>query len=155
MSKGQAGAADAAALLGESKSAAFPFGSAQDSFDLADRCVENGRRWMDTDNVDFVEAYNELRAYIVARINTPSAAGKCDLVFRAIPFRVKTFKRFGFPKMVNDYRGANYADGGKGSMSGIAKLVESPKGLIPSLVWAEPAKKRQDFIGQNRCNGLF
>jgi hypothetical protein len=146
--KGQAGAADVAALFDESEPAAFPFGSAQDSFNLADRCVEHGRRWKDTDDVDFVKAYNEMRAYIVARVNTTFAASKCDLIFRAIPFRVKAFQRFRFLKVVNGHRCTNYADGSKGSMSGIAKLVESPKGFIPSLVWAEPAKKRQDFIGQ-------
>jgi hypothetical protein len=155
LSNGQAGAADAAALLDESKPAAFPFGSAQDSFDLADRCVEYGRRWMDTNDVDFVKAYNELRAYIVARVSASFAAGKCDLIFRAIPFRVKAFERFRFLKVVNDHRCANYTDGRKGSMSGIAKFVESPKGLIPSLVWAEPAKKRQDFSGQIAATASF
>jgi hypothetical protein len=155
LSKGQAGAADVAALLDESESAAFPFGSAQDTFDLADRCVEHGRRWMDTNEVDFVKAYNELRAYIVATVSAPFAAGKYDLIFRAIPFRVKNFQRFRFLKVVNGHRYIDYTNGRKGSMGGIAKLVESPKGSIPSLVWAEPTKKRQDFIGQIAASASF
>jgi hypothetical protein len=119
-------------------------GSYQDILDFAERSVEEANRRLAAANeLSCVESYNKGRACIVIARLASFAAHEFDLVFCAIPKRsesVEIIEALKAKVFDGDVCAESYRN--QGCMSGITHLVKGPDGVIPSLVWLEPAKER-------------
>jgi hypothetical protein len=136
------------ALKSKSKATALRFRRQQDAFDFADHCVKNVRDWFVSHRLDFVERYRNQELDIVIKLHSRRGMGKRDLIIRAIPMRGMK-DRDGTASAVNAESAADHTERRKQSMLvRVAQLIERPKQAIPSFVWLEPAKQRQDFRRQ-------
>jgi hypothetical protein len=155
---GQAGAAAAAELGDKSNSAALCFRSHQDALNFASHSVENSNRMLAFNNlVDVIERYRVGDICIVASdFRTGANSKKYNLVFVAIPFgrsdchRACDCDRAGHEALERHAnRSPCNSNGDEDFVLGrVRKFIQSPQGVIPSFVWAEPFKERPDYRRQ-------
>jgi hypothetical protein len=144
----QAGAAIAAVLAEESKSAALCFSSQKDAIDYANRLVEDAQAQFAARNLSIVKAYIEGRVHAVFPLHSLSGHSEYQLVFSAIPMKVSGLN-WGLAGRWDDCEisGATDPNREKVGVGCVTQLVYSPEGIIPSFVRLERAKERHDRIG--------
>lgn len=140
------------ALANQPEPPAESFRSYQDAFNFASYGIEERNRFLTIYNLGrVIENYREGNLAVCVRVRFQSRAAEYDLVFLSVESEFGDDKRdrhsrrskCGLPcDIVELHR--NQA----GMLFGVGKFVQSPKGVIPSLVRLELAKKRTDFRGQ-------
>jgi hypothetical protein len=133
-------------MLGDiSKSSAFRFENPQDALDLAYAVMEDSKRWLADNEIDFIKSYVGNEFQIVVPLRCTDDATDFDLVFEAIPTGVQV--------QPNDSANAfdiAQSEVGRDSeervLVKVGYLVEGPEGVIPALVWLECPKTRVDFL---------
>jgi hypothetical protein len=122
------------------------FDSQQDALDYIDQAVKESNDWLKFENVGTLKSYIEGHCEIVLRINTRSE--QFDLIVFRIPNRSGRTLGSAADDIESDLLVA-YQDGRIKSMFvPITKVVESPQGIISSLVRIEPSNARLDVFGQ-------
>src|ERR1035441_4894589 len=129
----------------QSDPTALPFGSHQDALDFASHGAEHLNRVLASDNlINLVERYAKGEMEIWVPLNGPiGEAGINYLVFIAVPrienqnttstdYKISAQAKPNTPNT----NGINHF-----MLRGVTKLVQSPKGVIPSFVRFECSKK--------------
>jgi len=117
----------------------------KDVFDHIDRRLEERNR-LAVASDPLVKSYQEGRVRGEAGMVIDGSSRKWNLVFCAIENRVEGLKFAAKPTaMMNSNIRALNSNRGKFSVRRITKLVQGPKGIIPSLVWIEPVENGDDF----------
>jgi hypothetical protein len=152
---GQAGAAVAAELGDKPESAALRFGSHQDALDYASKVVENSKDWLARKNSYVAESYKRGEFEIVIELSTGVFAGNYHLIFTAIPCGVVPEGEVEGNSSISggcnlkaehaDLHASSPQRNQNGVLVDVAKLVETPQGVVTSFVRFEPAKQRCDL----------
>jgi len=151
----QAGAAFSAAISGKPELAAERLRIVQDAIDRAHHFVDDTNDWLARNNLNALDRYRNGEVCLMIKLNGLSGRCpiECDLVFFAVPSKSVTRGRLRISASDSSasprHELARESDRNKSNMfAGITKLVQSPQGIIPSLVRLERSKKRADFRGQ-------
>jgi hypothetical protein len=141
---------------------AFIAGQAESPRDLIPHEEELADGWQASRGLNLVKAYDEGGIYLVIRFVTERSPRKYDLIFRAIGvLQASSDSERDVKGVTPDSRMRHVrVYGNECGMSRVAQSVESPEGLIPTLVRLEGAKNRYDFIGHVSAdfvsdNGVF
>jgi hypothetical protein len=129
-------------------SESLQFDSPDDAIHYAKQCVENSKHWLAVHNVNLCECYENLYLEVDLIVRSMSEMGDYHLIFRAVPL--------GWEAEGNNFTKISLVKGAvSGSDSdwnddfmfvGITKLVQSPKKIIPSLVWLKRNHQVKDFF---------
>jgi len=146
-------AMEAAWSLGDQADASgFSFGSHQDALDFACNSVEDFNDRFIAQNLNGLDRYREGKAYIACKTNLWCGAHQYDLVaFRVPPgdeILIDPPKSSFTTRPVGQPHTPELERYKRAMLFGVAKLIESPKGAIPSFIGFERAKERQDFRWQ-------
>jgi hypothetical protein len=139
--------------LDQSQPTALRFRTHQDALDFARHGTDDSNRIFRALEFDIAKRYQKSEVYIDLRVTAGADAHEYDLIFRAVPL-----KGFGNSDRSGDWsvesgtecntiEPRNDPAGGKGCVNRITHLVHGPEGVIPSLVWLEPAKERHNVLG--------
>ena len=132
--------------LNETYPSALSFSGPQDAINFARNGIEHANRRAAGNAVKVVERYVEGKISIVLKVAVRPHLCDYDVVLVAIKSAQSQFDVSACDPSPNCHTGACDADGHQESvLVGIAELVESPEGIIPSLMRVERAKKRTDF----------
>jgi hypothetical protein len=166
--------------LDESKSAALCFRSAEDAINYAHHLTEDSNRRFANLSLNAIERYVKGDVCLVLRVCFDWCTCECDLVFVRVPTGVSCTDQSGDKaalRLVGElertvivpaddcWLGGNTHVGDlsateiewhQGTMFlGVTELIQSPEGVIPSLVWTETPKQREDFRGQIPATSAF
>jgi hypothetical protein len=127
------------------------FNSGQDAFDFAYHVVENSNRWLVSNSLNWPERYEKGNLHIVFNVRLGADDGQYDLVFVHVPSGWESEAAVGtrhgeiLDVNVSDIR----PDGDEQPMLGpIRHFIECPDKIVPSFVWLERAKQREDIRQQ-------
>jgi hypothetical protein len=131
------------------KATALRFRSHQDAVDFARNGIEDANRRATFHPINFVENYVNGRAHIVLKFATRTDAGKFELVFFSVPPHEKFGGSLHEARLIEAHIGSAHGNWNKQPMFvGVTKLIQSPKGIISSLVWIKGSKQVCNFLGQ-------
>lgn len=130
----------------ESEPPTLSFGSHQDALDYASNVVEDANRRFVAHSLDFCERYRYGELDIVVKLVSHRGMGERDLIFHAVP--MGWMQDSDRPRAALDIEatGDDAKWSQKSVLVGVAQLVQGPQRIIPSFVWLEAAKERQDFL---------
>lgn len=141
----------------QSDAPCLSFGSHQDALDYADKVVEDCNGFLAAHNLNVIEAYERGDAYLVLQVGVIGGAPcEHDLLFGAIPhdWGVDHPEWFGYS--LQDLQAGKGelprppgidSDGSQDCVFvSTTYLVQCPERVIPSLVWLERPKQRDDLL---------
>lgn len=145
------------ASLDEPDLSRLNFSSHDDALNFARHRVENVRRWIAANNLNFPErnAVGSLDV-VLNLLDISGNNGEYDLVFSAIPCGRRNIATTTTGAMDAEiHLSEGYAGWDKQSVFvDVVSFVECPNKIIPSLVRLERAKKRNDLIGDLLASSL-
>lgn len=159
------------ALLDETEAPALCFRSAQDAIDYAHHVAEDSNRRLAALCLDAVERYVKGDVCLVITANFVRHSCQCDLVFIGVPVGIFDTHSADKSPRVDDVgnidhavvpknrgelrnqqranvRPADIEGNERAVFLGVTELIQGPEGVIPSFVWVEAPKQRQDFRWQ-------
>lgn len=136
------------ALVDKSETPRLRFNSQQDAFDFTSQCVEDGSRFIASNNLDFVERYIKSELDIVVKLlSVRSDCHDYDLILSSIPDRLLRNTHESESLEVKSGPRTNNTNGGEHLMLvSVANLVQSVEQVIPSFVRLEPTKERENVL---------
>jgi hypothetical protein len=125
------------------------FRTRDDTLDFLHHVSEDGDNWLAANNINFAERYEKGEVVVVLELSAGAHLSQYHLIFSAVPpkgARVGYLRRpCDETTPAGDLKERN-ADLNQGLVfCHIAALVQCPNKVVPSFVWFEPAKERQDI----------
>jgi hypothetical protein len=132
----------------KAEAAALCFRSHQDALDFAAHGSKDMPRLFIGERLDITNRYvkGDIGCYL--RLHSRFSDQECDLAFVSTGDALRTNDR---PSVADDIASVDYArffDFNRHQSAvflGVTKLVEGPEGIVPSFVWIESAKQRDDL----------
>jgi hypothetical protein len=133
----------------KTKSAALCFRTQNDALNFASHVCKDGHDWLAANNLNFAKRYEKGECVVVLKLSAGPDLPQYDLIFFAVPPEgtwVGNLRRaFNKPATtLNLVQGDAKLNQGL-MLRCITRSVQCPNKIIPSFVWFEAAKKRQDI----------
>jgi hypothetical protein len=133
--------------LKNSNSSALCLSSIHNARDFVDKNAQDSLHWLSFYDLNFPKRYAEGNINLVLSFRSRSCRSIYQLVFVAVPLSERNKVWPGRLKMLNIERPCNHAESCYEPMFGIiAKLIQCPQEVVPSLVWLEPFKERVNLL---------
>lgn len=135
-------------LSDKSDSARLCFDSQDDVINYAKKVVEDSNGWLAVHDVNIAHRYKSGDCEIYVRCTSELMAKDFHFIFHPVPVRRTQCEPSLNIQAVEVDCASAYGDGADNRMFvGVSEFVETPQGVIPSLVWLEPANEVNDFLG--------
>jgi hypothetical protein len=110
------------------------------------KSAENINRRFAAGDLQLINRYHEGHLHIELKMASGTDAAEYDLILGAVPSRHRyTAMASNAPPLHMHSRDDSDRDQ-ELMFVGVTEAVQGPQGIIPSLVWIERSKERQDFI---------
>ncbi len=124
----------------------FTFDSQDDALTIARCSVEEGNDWLARNTLDFAKRYKKGELDIVIEFSIGACAEKYHLIFFAVPPGTRYGAAAGYRHTTNMETRRACAHGHQKAMESLpSNPVECPDYVVPSFVWFEAAKQRQNI----------